>query len=193
MRPDPVYTPGSSYHARRSRYAGAAVRCLALAMDKLGAPRTLLDVGCGAMAPLVITCQACGIDAWGVDAGVPDPAPAQCLAWDLCDPLHLNLLFDWVVCWEVAEHLPAEAAETLCDSLARPLQRPSGRLLFTAAAPGQRGPGHINCQPQAYWRERFTARGLVYLGKETGVIARLWRLVPDAPWYARNVQVFGWA
>ncbi len=193
MRPDPVYAPGSSYHARRKRYAGAAVRCLALAVEKLGEPKSLLDVGCGAHAPIVQSCLASGIDAWGVDMGIGDPAPVQCLSWDLCDPLHLAMQFAWVVCWEVAEHMPEVSADTLCDSLVRHLGRPGGRLVFTAAAPGQRGPGHINCQPQAYWRERLTARGLVWLEKESGGLSRLWRLVPEAPWYARNVQVFGWA
>lgn len=192
VSPD-VYAPGSNYHARRSRYAAAAVRCLGLAFDTLGEPKTLLDVGCGATAPLVQTCQVIGIDAWGVDAGIADPGPAQCMPWDLADPLDLAMRFEWVLCWEVAEHLPADAADTLCDSLVRHLQRPAGRLLFTAARPGQRGPGHINCQSQDYWRALFAARGLGYLQKESGALARRWRLVLGAPWYARNVQVFGWA
>lgn len=66
---------------------------------------------------------------------------------------------DLVTCWEVAEHLPEASADRFVESLAS-LVAPGGRLVFTAAAPGQPGHGHINCQPKAYWIEKLSLAGL---------------------------------
>jgi hypothetical protein len=66
--------------------------------------------------------------------------------------------------------------------------------LFTAAQPGQRGQGHINCQPKNYWLWHFQTRGLTLQHFETKQLSALWlEQAPRAPWYGRNLQVFAWA
>lgn len=188
------YSAGAVYHEQRRRLSMQTVRCLELAIAIFGAPRSLLDVGCGEGA-LVGWCRPRGIEATGVDLAVPAEEPgAGLLRRDLRMPLDLGLQFEWVVCWEVAEHLPPDSAETLCDTIARHVARPSGRVLFTAAVPGQRGPGHVNCRVGAYWRALFAERGLAWQADDTGRLAPLWRSdVPLAPWYGKNLQIYAWA
>jgi hypothetical protein len=92
-----------------------------------------------------------------------------------------------VLCWEVAEHLPATAADTLCDTLAAF----TGKwLLFTAATPGQGGSGHLHERPNSYWRFKLEARGLDFSPEYTERLRAEWsRVAGSAPWYAANLLV----
>lgn len=195
MPPKPAvdYGAGGEYHERRRHLQTHAIRCLELAMLTLPPPKTVLDVGCGEGA-LVQWCRTAGIDALGMDLAVPVGADLGLLHYDLRVPIDLGVWFDWVLCWEVAEHLESDFEETLCNTLVRHLQKPGGRLLFTAAAPGQRGPGHVNCRPAVYWRRKFELRGLRWQEDESWRLSQVWRSeVPQAPWYGKNLQIFAWA
>lgn len=66
---------------------------------------------------------------------------------------------DVTVCIEVAEHLPAESADTLVKMLAGSVGK-EGVLVWTAAEPGQGGHDHQNEQPPEYWTEKFDSAGL---------------------------------
>ena len=57
---------------------------------------------------------------------------------------------------EVAEHIPATAADAFVQSL---VDHSTGLVLFSAAPPGQGGEFHINERPYDYWREKFRVRG----------------------------------
>ena len=178
----PLYTP--AWQQTRTWTSTGSTRCLEIALATLERPASLLDVGCGD-GHLVTRAKQAGVDSLGVDLSAEGAAHA-----DLRDPLDLQRTFDWVFCWEVAEHLPAESADTLCDSLVRHLA-PGGTLLFTAAHPGQRGDGHLNEQPQSYWRDKIAARGLTYDAVQTHTLAKAWlREAPKTPWYGTNLQVF---
>jgi SAM-dependent methyltransferase len=89
---------------------------------------------------------------------------------------------DLAVCLEVAEHLPAIAADpfiaTLC-ALA-PV------VLFSAAIPGQGGHGHLNEQPPAYWVERFERHGFEVSGE---LRWHFWGAADVEPWYQQNLLV----
>jgi hypothetical protein len=88
----------------------------------------------------------------------------------------------------VAEHLPPE----LGDALVAFLGGLGPRVLFTAAAPGQGGQGHINEQPREYWIDRFAACGMQYLPGETDRIrAALCQHLSHGRWIADNALVFG--
>lgn len=181
----PLYTP--AWQATRAKYQTGAARCLDLALARGPRPASLLDVGCGD-GSLVLRAREFGVDAIGVDLTVPDHAAFR--QADLRVPLDLGRTFDWVLCWEVAEHLPAEAADTLISLLARHLA-PGGTLLFTAAHPGQGGDGHLNEQPAVYWRDKLTAAGLHPEPVETQQLAAAWTAeAKTTPWYGANLQVF---
>jgi len=187
MRPD-LYTAGSEYHRKRRWTHEHSLRCLDMAFDVLGGlPVSLLDVGC-AEGVHVLRALELGIEAQGVDMAAPEHAALT--RADLREPLDLGRRFDWVLCWEVAEHLPQAAAGTLCDTIARHVE-PGGRVLFTAARPGQKGPGHINCQPAVYWDLHFMERGLTYAEAPTEALRAAWlECSPKTPWYGRNVSVY---
>jgi hypothetical protein len=187
MRPDSLYAPGSAYHHKRRWTQPHTVRCLETAFDIFGQPESLLDVGC-AEGTLVQWAQRVGITAVGLDLAVPEHP--SLLTADLREPVTLGRTFQWVLCWEVAEHLPASAAETLVDTLVRHMSH-EGRLLFTAAGPGQRGPGHIHLSPPSFWKGLFLERGLTFAGDITADLRRRWlQCSPRTPWYGRNAQVY---
>lgn len=186
MQPE-LYAPDSAYHRQRRWTHPHSLRCLETAIAQLGTPASLLDVGC-AEGVHVRWAREQGIDAMGIDLAAPeDPALVRA---DLRTPVDLKRPFEWVLCWEVAEHLPAAAAETLCDTLVRHLH-PLGRLLFTAAGPGQRGPGHVHCVEPAYWHRQFAARGLTYAESLSKDLGRRWlQCSPRTPWYGKNCQIY---
>jgi hypothetical protein len=117
------------------------------------------------------------------------PEQVSVFVHDLCLPLNLRRRYDLVLCIEVAEHLPPEAADTLCDTIAHHCGR---YVLFTAAPPGQGGHGHLNCQPPKYWIDKLTQRGLVYLEDWSQYTQQAWKniLSETMPWLPRNVMIF---
>ena len=95
---------------------------------------SVLDVGCGVGAWLAAFADR-GVSVTGVDRDVPDAMlmidPRHVLRHDLSLPLDLGRRFDLVISLEVAEHLPAAAAEVFVDSLVRH----GDMILFSAAIP----------------------------------------------------------
>jgi SAM-dependent methyltransferase len=150
-------------------------------------PASVVDVGCGAGVWLDEFVRAGVADVLGVDGPWVPPAmrhipPDRFVVHDLARPLALPRRFDLVVCLEVAEHLPPEAAETLVATLARL----GSVVVFSAAVPGQGGTGHLNERPHAWWDRLFAARGFLPWRGFGGALTR-----PDvAWWYARNLVVY---
>jgi len=153
-----------------------------------GVPESYLDVGSGTGA-MVNMAHKMGIDARGVD--LINGPEHWFVTHDLTTPLDLKLTVALMTCVEVAEHLPADAAPVLIASLARHL-RTGGRIVFSAAPPGQAGEHHINCQPASYWRSLFAAYGISYREDDTRQLSHLFGYVtgPSSHWLAANVQVF---
>lgn len=126
------------------------------------APRSVVDVGCGIGVWLAVCLQAGIDDIVGVD-GDYVPRDQLLIPHDrfasayFSEPFSLGRRFDLAISLEVAEHLPEAAAQGFVASLTRlaPV------VLFSAAIPGQGGPGHVNEQWQEYWRSKFSAAGYV--------------------------------
>jgi SAM-dependent methyltransferase len=123
-------------------------------------PRSVLDVGCGRAVWLAHWLRHGADEVLGIDGSYVDPGrlavPRTCfLAHDLAQSFSLGRQFDLVQSLEVAEHIPATAADVFIDNLVR-----HGRvILFSAAIPGQGGEHHVNEQPWEYWRAKFATRG----------------------------------
>ena len=118
-------------------------------------PRSVFDFGCG-RGWLLDSFRKLGVEAAGCEgasAGVRRcPSGLLVFQADLKRPVVLNRTYDLVTCIEVAEHLPARAAETLVASIAGAA---SQRVLFSASGPGEPGDDHINLQPEEYWLRLF--------------------------------------
>ncbi len=151
-------------------------------------PASVLDVGCGNGTWLSIFVEHGVTELLGVDG---DYVKREMLliprewfvAHDLSVPLNLGRSFDLALSLEVAEHLAAEAASTLVDSLARH----APVVLFSAAIPFQGGEHHVNEQWPEYWAKRFEDRG--YLPVDC-LRSRVWMNDEVDWWYAQNILVF---
>lgn len=164
-------------------------------MAHLGVPDTMLDMGCGD-GEMVRTAMAQGCAAFGIERntavfeeGIADDLFELIFMRDLSRPLPNNgHTYDLVMCLEVAEHLPESAADVFVENVA---SRVGKYLVFSAAAPGQGGDGHINCQPQEYWRRKFESKGLVYEADKTAQLQETWRWTTGPMfWLPQNLQVF---
>lgn len=63
--------------------------------------------------------------------------------------------YDLAFSLEVAEHIDPMSTGVYCDNLCSL----SDTILISAATPGQKGHGHVNCAPRMYWIEKFKRRG----------------------------------
>lgn len=153
-----LYTEGF-YEANTSVSSRSAERVLPDLLRTL-APASVVDVGCGGGAWLHVCLehgveQGLGLDGSHVDETLLRIPTENFRAVDLGAELRLDEEFDLAICLEVAEHLPAERADTFVADLCRL----APTVLFSAAIPGQGGIHHVNEQPQSYWSHRFEQNG----------------------------------
>lgn len=149
-----------SYTDRTSRIAARTVVGL---LQRWFSPKSILDVGCARGTWLSVWRDADISDIQGVDGNYVDRETlaipvARFSARELSQPFDLSRRFDLVQSLEVAEHIPAIAADIFVDNLVR---HASGLILFSAAPPGQGGEFHVNEQPYDYWRQKFADRGYI--------------------------------
>lgn len=149
-------------------------------------PKSIIDIGCG-LATWLKVAAAHGVnDVIGVDVRYPE----GCLIpkerfWecDLSLPLRRDRTFDLAFCLEVAEHLPASAADRFVDDLC--YLAPT--IVFSAAIPGQEGLGHLNEQWPQYWVEKFATHGFQ---AADCLRPRFWEDGLVEWWYRQNMLVF---
>src|SRR5579859_1324497 len=105
------------------RTASRSAREIVPLVLELVRPTSVIDVGCG-LGTWLAEFQAHGVrDVWGVDGDYVNVRHLEIpverfLVRDLTQPLHLDRRFDLILSLEVAEHLPAESADTFVTSLA---------------------------------------------------------------------------
>jgi SAM-dependent methyltransferase len=148
-------------------------------------PGSLLDVGCGRGTWLRAALDLGVTDIIGIDGAPISEADFLChyryfRRQNLYEPWDLQRQFGLALCLEVAEHLPAESAPGLIASLVKH----SEVIFFSAAAPGQPGQHHVNCQWPEYWQEMFNRHGYVC---EDTVRWKIWDNVDIEPWYRQNI------
>jgi SAM-dependent methyltransferase len=150
-------------------------------------PHSLLDVGCGTGTWLRAALDVGVADVVGMD-GVVVPTerlhvPADVIQRvDLLGDWPIKRQFDLVLCLEVAEHLPEEAA----SALVRKLTTCGDRVFFSAANPWQQGQHHVNLQWPSFWQNLFNQEGFVCYDHLR------WKIWDDASverWYRQNLFV----
>lgn len=173
------------YNAIREGCRNSANACVPLLVEHLGLPESVLDVGCGE-GWWGEAFRLAGVpDVVGLENGEaqPDLVGFPILDVDITQPFNLPGMFDVAVCLEVAEHLPESAADHLVASLCRMAET----VIFSAAIPCQVGTGHINCQPPAYWGEKFAALGY---GCDDRFRLSIWNDPRIESWYKGNILIF---
>lgn len=141
---------------------------------------TVIDFGCG----LGVTVDAIGANARGYDGNphTPTLAGERCQILDLAVPACVEPA-DWVLCLEVAEHIPAEYEDVLIANLHN-----HNRLgiVISWAVPGQGGFGHVNCRDNAYVRGIFHELGYA---SDYGAQHQL-RDAASMGWFKNTLMVF---
>jgi SAM-dependent methyltransferase len=168
------YDKPANHPARHSAEVIVELLCNSLT------PKSVLDVGCGIGIFLNEFLKRGVEDVHGIDGEwVPRSSlliPEQSFSvHDLTQPLKLDKRFDLVLCVEVAEHLPANAA----DNIVRALISHGSTVCFSAAIPGQGGYEHINEQFQCYWIEKFANYGY-----------RAYDMLRPKLWFHRDVEFY---
>lgn len=169
----------------RSRIAAAAI--IPLVLRATGA-RSVVDVGCGVGTWLAACAENgiddyLGIDGYQVDADLLQIPRQNFRTTDLREPLTLDRSYDLALSVEVAEHLPPEAG----PALVKQLTSAAPAVLFSAAIPGQTGPGHINERWQSYWAGLFASHDYFPVDE---VRPAIWTLNDIPFWYRQNVILY---
>ncbi|MET8139911.1 class I SAM-dependent methyltransferase [Sphaerisporangium sp. NPDC005288] len=151
-------------------------------------PRSVIDVGCGIGGWLEEFLRQGITDVLGMDGEWVDPAllriPKQKFrAADLSNLGEPSRRYDLALCLEVAEHLDDAAGRKLVTFLAGSAEF----VAFSAAVPGQGGPGHINEQWLDYWIEAFAEHDYRIFDP---IRTLVWDDRSVAPWYAQNLVFF---
>jgi 2-polyprenyl-3-methyl-5-hydroxy-6-metoxy-1,4-benzoquinol methylase len=145
---------------------------------------SVLDVGCGP-GVYVQRMLDVGIAAWGVDN---DERLVESEFLERCDLLkYRRIPFDIVLSLEVGEHLWESQSKSYVKTLA---EHASCLIYFSAAQPGQGGVGHYNCQPKAYWIERFAECGWALDQRLTDAWLGFMIRGPHMGWLVNNGMVF---
>jgi SAM-dependent methyltransferase len=177
--------PAIDYDHSQNLHTLAGARAALSVLFADSKPQSLLDVGCGVGTWLKAALESKISDVFGVDGIAVHPekflvSKSLFRQQDFTKAWDLGRKFDAALCLEVAEHLDAEFAEPLIDSITRH----ADTVIFSAACPGQGGQHHLNCQWPSYWQNLFNQKGYAC------VDSLRWKLWDDErvePWYRQNI------
>lgn len=146
--------------------------------------QTCVDFGCG-NGKYTRKIMEYGIDCEAYD-GNPDTAivtKGLSKPLDLAEPFNLGKKFDWVVCLEVAEHIPRKFEAILLSNLKRHTKK---GLVLSWARKGQGGYGHFNEQNNDYVKEKMKKLGF-YNDEQAELILRK---KATLGWFKNTVMIF---
>lgn len=176
----------SNFYSSHRAGSYSSAKVVAPLLVEQFSPRSVIDIGCGvgtwlrAFIELGIT-DVHGIDGEYVRSEDLEIPPSTFAAHDLCEAFHLARSYDVALCLEVAEHLPDGSP------LVESLTRIADIVVFSAAIPFQGGTGHVNCQWQSFWVERFSQFDFEVFDLVRPVI---WKDDTVDFWYRQNLLVF---
>jgi len=147
------------------------------------APVDVLDIGCGP-GMHVNALRAWNIPARGIDT---DPRVAGHRYLQQMSVFENELGADLVLCLEVAEHIEPEKEGEVVRKVVEATKK---TLIWSAAAVGQGGVGHINCKDREEWAKKLEAAGLVRNHfKERELLTYIMRGY-HMGWFANNMLYF---
>ena len=102
---------------------------------------------------------------------------------DLSAPQYGLKAYDWILCLEVAEHIPREFESTFLDNLVRHARR---GIVLSWAKLGQGGLAHVNNRPLEYVIDQMSKRGFALDKAATELLQNSCIL----NWLRNNVKVY---
>lgn len=165
---DSIYS-GRFFRRRVRKYHKAEMNYAEIMYD-IFKPTIVYDVGCG-LGSYLLGFKNRGCKVLGYDKYM-DVAKKYCdekivnnlVTHDACVPFKVDNMSDMTLCIEVAEHIPPLDSQNLVRNICDISRK---HIIFTAAKPGQRGTGHINCRRIEYWMALFTSFGFSYHRNKT--------------------------
>lgn len=142
---------------------------------------SVVDLGCGNGSYVNFLANK-GIDIKGVDGNPIVCHYPLCSVADLAKELDLGV-FDWVLSLEVGEHIPKQHEDQFIENVHK---HNTLGVVISWAIKGQAGQGHVNCQNNAYIKDRFKTLGYTNdVALETNL-----RRVASLRWMKNTVMVF---
>ena len=148
------------------------------------APKSVLDIGCGP-GIYVDSLQDRGVNALGIDIDDRVHGKKHLKYLSLFDIT--NETADTVICMEVAEHIDPVQEDLVVQRVVGTVGR---TLIWTAAAVGQGGIGHINCKNKQEWADKITALGLVRNHEKEAELIEYARRGYHMGWFINNLLYF---
>lgn len=186
-----IYDPGffAQWGKGNADYLRSA-ELVASAIYRVFGPKSLADLGCGCGVYGSLF-GAKGVKVLSLDGVLPPPAssfPVEMIKRDLTLPFENTWgRFDLALCLEVAEHIPEE----FTDIFLKNITAFAGRLVMSAAPPGQGGHHHVNERPRRYWAEKLAGLGFAYDRKASGRILKILEVSrPPHMWMANHIGVY---
>lgn len=162
---------------------------------KVFAPRSVIDVGCGAGLLLLalkkrgVACR--GLEYSSIAVSICHENGLDVTRFNLeHDILPEDFKADVVVSTEVAEHLPEHCADRFVDILCAI----ADNVVMTAAEPAITYVGshtHVNEQPKEYWIAKFANNGFKYNGDISAQFRTEWKGRDVSQWFVQHLMVFG--
>lgn len=153
---------------------------------------TIIDAGC-AIGDYVKEFEDCGYMAYGLEgseSAKPFFVSKHISVLDLRKPIsEEHFGYSLAFSLEVAEHIEPQFSRVYVENLTKL----SKTILITAAPPGQKGHGHVNCQLKGWWESEFKIFGYARCKElEQKFSEKLARVShrKEINVYAKNVIVF---
>lgn len=120
--------------------------------------QSVADFGCGTGEYVQKIRNQLNIQADGFDGNPDTPfiSKGTCQTLDLSNPITLNPKYDWIISFEVGEHLPKQYEQSFIDNL---IVNSEKGIVLSWAKKGQGGHGHFNEQNNDYIKAIFEKKG----------------------------------
>jgi hypothetical protein len=102
---------------------------------------------------------------------------------DLSKPTSLGRKFEWVLCLEVGEHIPAKYTDVF---LLNVISHAEKGIVMSWAVPDQGGLGHVNNRPNEWVIEKMKGLGWVY----DSDASKMLRTGSSFRWFKNTIMVF---
>jgi SAM-dependent methyltransferase len=178
----------ASFYQGQSAGSIKSARYVLDLLFKIYRPDSIVDVGCGAGSWLAAAEEFGVTKLFGIDGEwvSKDQLMSQAIQFENVDFEVSTASFpraELAISVEVAEHISEKNSDNFialfCES--------ADTLIFSAAIPRQGGLGHINEQPQSYWRKKIEARGF---SCHDFFRPSIWDNENVEVWYRQNLLLF---